>query len=133
MHGRGIGSINIPIFMIIFFSFTKDARNLLDSRVLVSKMWHSLSGLSPCLHGGIGERLSSLNEGSRESAPTNNRKFTSDKRKQPQGKWACGRAFAGARLRARVCGRAFFAQRALALSSQPGYKRCIHNDYSQLN
>jgi hypothetical protein len=33
-----------------------------------------------------------LLEGSRESAPTNNRKFTSDKRKQPQGKWACGRA-----------------------------------------
>ncbi len=48
--------------MITFFSFTKDACNLLDSRVLVSKMWHSLSGLSPCLHGGIGECLSSLNE-----------------------------------------------------------------------
>jgi hypothetical protein len=44
--------------------------------------------------------------GSRESAPTNNRKFTSDKRKQPQGKWACGRAGARAcgRAGARACG-----------------------------
>ncbi len=45
--------------------------------------------------------------GSRESAPTNNRKFTSDKRQQAQGKCAvrarvCGRAFAGARSRARA-------------------------------
>jgi hypothetical protein len=45
-------------------------------------------------------------KGSRESAPTNNRKFTSDKRKQAQGKWA------GARLRARVCGRAFAGERS---------------------
>ncbi len=53
--------------------------------------------------------------GSRESAPTNNRKFTSDKRQQAQGKSAGarsrarvrGRAFAGAHSRARVRGHGF--------------------------
>ncbi len=61
--------------------------------------------------------------GSRESAPTNNRKFTSDKRK------VNGRA--GARLRARVCGRAFAGERSACI--QAYYKRCIHDNVSQLN
>ena len=75
--------------------------------------------------------VSILIEGSRESAPTNNRKFTSDKRKQAQGKWACGRAFAGARLRARICGRAFAGERSACI--QAYNKRCMHDNVSQLN
>ncbi len=49
--------------------------------------------------------------GSRESAPTNNRKFTSDKRQQAQGKWACARGHACARRQALSV---FFAQRAVS-------------------
>ncbi len=70
--------------------------------------------------------------GSRESAPTNNRKFTSDKRQQAQGKCAvrarvCGRAFAGARLRARVRGRALSPQPLYNLHSWVGsIVTCFH-------
>jgi len=51
------------------------------------------------------EQYLKQNHGSRESAPTINRKFTSDKRQQAQGKWAGARlrARVGTRLRARVC------------------------------
>ncbi len=43
----------------------------------------------------------------------------------------CGRAFAGARLRARVCGRAFAGERSACI--QAYYKRCMHDNVSQLN